>query len=178
MTYRVIITPNFYDGTLGAPKKHYARQCDDRNVADNDISILEFNSDIDATEWIETQQNGTYLLSAGEFARPTYNIISASNFPSDCVDALRFFNIYDFCKKNDCMLVYDAKEIQEAKKYMDADPAEDEWESLDVEFAIKIRQNDTYIEVFVVRELSLQLYAEALSNIFWEGEIYFKKIRY
>jgi phage/plasmid-associated DNA primase len=75
MTYSIKVTPNYYQGTLGAPQESYLmlRDIDVDNQYPDDIA--EWDTEEEAQEVIDGLTDGTYYLSHGEAGRPNYDIV-------------------------------------------------------------------------------------------------------
>ena len=77
--YYIMARFYYYKNTLGKQQDGLLR--DERG------NLLEFDSEEEAQEYIDTLNQGIYVLSHGEYASPSYEIVSAGSWGSDCYQA-------------------------------------------------------------------------------------------
>lgn len=90
--YQIKVTPNYYQGTCGAPQEKYITNDDVAQIVDGtpngDYEIAEWETEEEAQAIIDELEAGTYYLAHGEAGRPTYEIVEDMvDGEPDCYDA-------------------------------------------------------------------------------------------
>lgn len=165
---------NFYANTLNPPTDCY--------LTGDDGGILEFATEGEAQAHIDELGSGIYIMEHGEYSRPDYKIVDASD-PSggetDCVQI-------DFQPGQGAEggpVIAPADVPAYVKEKLDA--ANVDWYSSDGAIATyretvsvcEVDADGDEVEVvyginFYVRETALQLHADDLGNINWDYPVY------
>jgi len=90
MSYQIKVTPNYYQGTCGAPQEAYLTDrdlTDDYNEGRSD-NIADFETREKAETWVDEARTGSYWCSHGEAGAPSYDIVEDfDDGEEDCLDA-------------------------------------------------------------------------------------------
>ena len=79
MSYYILARYYYYQNALGKPQ--------DGLMRDKDGYLLEFASEEEAQEYIDALEEGVYVLAHGEYASPSYEVVSPVSWGDDCYQA-------------------------------------------------------------------------------------------
>ncbi len=174
--FRIVVTPNYYQGTCNAPQESYIRFADlpeDHDLySANDYDPVEVDTEAEAQDIIdEIEPTGTYYLSHGEAGAPSYSIEEDVDVDEDCYDATRILDD----TRGDLVITapedlpdgIQAKLDGQNVEFSSAGDDYDVWTAHitidDVEYAI----------AYCPRTLALQRAGDDLSNLDWDHAAYF-----
>ena len=172
-TYRIIKTPSYYAGTLGAPSEGFVK----KREIDEDSESHEtawFDTREEAQAVVDDLNSGTYYHSHGEAGRPTYEIVDEDWTPDgDCLDASNeHFGGYELIDANDVPTdVYDRLIDTNVEWYSSGD-------DYDIYTACDEDENDEdrqYMIVFCPRTIAIDIAEGDLSNLDWDNEAFFRE---
>ena len=159
--YRIIITPNYFQGTINAPQEGF--------LTDDDNDIIEFDTKEDAQKWINDVEEDVYCLDHGEASRPDYEIVDSDWTPGeDCYDAtsICLSEHYKFGK------LISPKDIPTNIKDI-LDRANVEYYESGNDYDVYSYEEQGYTIVFCPKTVSLQLYQDDLGQLSWGNEAYY-----
>ena len=188
MSYAIIETPNFYQGTFGAPQESYVKNVrldtEQNYNAPGAYDIAFFETEDEAQEVIDSLEEGTYYLSHGEAGRPAYQIVDweEGDGQPDCYPGTgRYFGGWEEVDPDD--LPGDTQSR--------LDRATVEWSRSSDDFDIYIEvlkgdENDPeqcdddgnpyrYMIVFCPRSLAIERCEGDLGNIDWDNPGYYRE---
>ena len=164
--YKIIITPHYYTGIWDAPQERYAIEEDGGYYQEP----REWETEAEAQAWIDEQQAGTYYLSHGEYASPTYSIIDWDKpaEQDDCLDAAN--TIGDDYRYETTRV--DPEDIPD--DILDAlQSADVQYRDSGSNYDIYDMEIDGYYIVFCPRSIAIQNNVDDLGGVDWDHEAYY-----
>ena len=171
MAYQIIRTPNYYQGTLGAPQEKFVEwaDLDDNLLNDPHGLIAEWDTIQEAQAIIDDWQDGPYYCSHGEAGAPSYRIVEDYDFGDDCYPC-------DDDELGDGWTMVDMDILPDdvSNELDGANVTDHSYHDVYDVYVYFTERNDTrYAIVFCPKTLALQLHADDLGNVDWDNAGYF-----
>jgi len=174
--YQIVISPNFYAGTLGAPQEKLLTFGDlPEDHADfkaYDSEIVDFETEEEANKIIN-QLNSfeRYVLRHGEYSAPDYTVVNDFDFGDHCINLQKYKG---FNKISDPVLIVELEKLFLGVnvEYCDSSGDTDFY----CEYAKKAneeQEEQEYILVYAVKSVYSQKFANCLDWINWNKPNYF-----
>jgi len=176
--YRIIVTPNYYEGTLGAPTEHFLTYSELGDYEDNpdhanNFSHAVYDTEDEAQAVIDDLEDGNYYLAHGEVGRPVYRIIGDDDdLGPDCVDCSDYFNGDPFFTRinPDQIPGYIRDDLVGANVEFDHDDSDTSY------YTACIEDDDRrYWIVYAVRSIAIDNCDGDISAINWDNESYWRE---
>jgi len=180
MTYTIIVTPNYYAGTINAPSTHRLT-IDEATEDDTEfwapspegMEVAVFDTREKAQAVIDRLESGIYYTSNGEAGRPGYEIAEDdADTPAETIvkgDAIG--GSWEQIEENDI-----PEEIRKSVMESGVEYHSTYNDSYDVYRSYPEEHGDhSYCVAFVVSTLAIQDAEGDLSSLSWDNPIYFRE---
>ena len=155
-----ILVHFYYGNTLGKPQ--------DGLLRDEMGDLLEFASEEEAQEYIDALEEGVYVLSHGEYSRPSYEIVSPVSWGDDCYQA-------DGDElQPDYVPVAEGDVPEEIRKTLLA--ANVEYVSSAEDYDVYAAYEGGYAIIYLPKTAALDFYCDDLGNLTWANYHFAREI--
>ena len=156
-----ILVHFYYGNTLGKPQ--------DGLLRDEMGDLLEFASEEEAQEYIDDLEEGVYVLSHGEYASPSYEVVSPVTWGDDCYEA-------DGTELGPDYVPVAAQEVpEEIRKTLLA--ANVEYVSSAEDYDVYAAYEGGYAIIYLPKTAALDFYCDDLGDLDWRN-YHFAKLDY
>ena len=159
--YHILVHFHYYESTLGKPQ--------DGLMRDEHGYLLEFASEEEAQEYIDNVlDDGVYILNHGEYAPPSYEVVSPVSWGDDCYQA-------DGTELgSDYVPVADGDVPDEVREVLLA--ANVEYIRSEADYDVYAAYEGDYAIIYCPSVEALDYYADDLGNLDWANYHFAKEV--